>query len=291
MGRGPVAALVATVVTLAAAALAPAATAESAPAPGGFRLQGSHGYTLAVMASPAGFGQPSQVYVVATRKRSFAAYVAGAKVTPTSLEADLGALGRIAVAYHPTGGMREFVGMCEEHLVYPRGYYEGTIEFHGEEGFTDVATNWAFGRPLESSACGGTLVVSGTDVPGVAFSAISLKRERQFIFEAHRNGPHQPSHFRTELFEANGDVAIVRGARARGGADSFAYGRHRRDPVVIRPPRPFTGSAVFRQKRRRSFDWSGNLRIDLPGKRGVDLTDGVILANLSRHTMVFESAP
>jgi hypothetical protein len=273
-------------------ALSPAAKGASVQAPGALRLQGTNGYLIEIMAVPAGFGRPSQVAVLVSKKRSFAIYAAPARVTPTSFAADLGALGKVDVTYHPTGGLEEFIGACQEHLVYPAGYYEGTVEFRGEEGFTEAVSNWAIGRAVDSGNCGETTFVGGTGVDGAVLTAASWRRDRQLFFLAYRNGPRQPARFRVDLLEASGDVAIVRSVSVRGGAGTLRVKPGHAEPVVtVRPPRPFAGVAHFRRMGRRQVDWIGNLRVDLPGKPAVDLIDPITRVDFDLHTDVFESSP
>ena len=287
----PVRAVLSAVVTVFALAVAGAfassAVAAVEPAPGALRLQGSNGYTVAVTAYPAKLGSASQMVLVASRKGSSAAYVAPAKITPTSFEADFGSLGRVAVAYRPVGGVEEFVGMCGEDVFFQAGFYEGVIEFHGEGGFTDVSTTWARGRPT-AFPCGGTLYTGGTGIDGAVLTAISFRRERQFFFEAHRNSPSSPAVFNARLYEANGDVAIVRSVRAKAAPGALTYGSQATAPVVVRPPRPFSGSAVFRPVGRRHFRWRGDLAADFPGMPAFNLTHAVSWAGFDRHTRVIE---
>lgn len=66
-------------------------------------------------------------------------YSAPATVTPTKLEADLGALGRIAVDILPGGKKRKLRSRCGAgtRLVEPH-LYRGSFEFHGELGYADA---------------------------------------------------------------------------------------------------------------------------------------------------------
>lgn len=279
--------LLAAVASLFALSASPAGAAVS-PAPGGMHLRGSNGYLIDVIAQPAGFGSASQLVLTASRNGSSTSYVAPAKITPTSFAADFGALGKVSVAWHPTGGITDFVGCSGEELSYEAGYYEGTIEFHGEEDFTEVATSWAFGRP--PAFCGSlSLIISGGEANGALLDVASLKKKRQFFFQAYRNKPQQPTHFRADLLEANGDTAIVRSVQVQGGAKTLRYGPHPKDPVVVRPPAPFAGTGIFHPKQPRRDRWTGNLRADFPGKANANLTGPVTFGTFNRHTMVITS--
>lgn len=281
---GGLAILLAAVAILVALSASSAAAAVS-PAPGGLRLRGSNGYLIDVIAEPAGFGSASQLVLTASRNGSSTSYVAPARITPTSFAADFGSLGKVDVSWHPTGGVTDFVGCGGEELSYEAGYYEGTIKFHGEEGFTEAAANWAFGRP--PTFCSSfSLIVSGTGIKGALLDVASLKKERQFFFQAYRNKPQQPTRFRSDLLEASGDVAIVRSVQAKGGAKTLRYGPRPKDPVLVRPPAPFAGTGVFRS---RHTQWTGNLRADFPGKANASLTGPITVGSFDRHAMVITS--
>lgn len=58
------------------------------------------------------------------------------------LRADLGAVGRIDLTLVPSGVKKQARSACEKRSVsYEGATYEGTFEFHGEEGFTDLSAS------------------------------------------------------------------------------------------------------------------------------------------------------
>ena len=78
-------------------------------------------------------------------RRSAVTYAAPATVTASSIDADLGSLGRISVTRTTTGETRTVRAGCkpESTKQVETENYEGTIEFHGEEGFADVSATRA----------------------------------------------------------------------------------------------------------------------------------------------------
>jgi len=117
-------------------------------------------------------GRAGEVVLIVSRERAGVVYTASAQLTATRLEADLGALGSISLEAIPLGRERSFRTECEEgsRVSYEPQRYRGNFEFHGEEGYTEVAT----GAPRERfpflyrGECRsyGSLQVGGDDIPG-----------------------------------------------------------------------------------------------------------------------------
>jgi protein-S-isoprenylcysteine O-methyltransferase Ste14 len=277
--------------TAVAGALAPshagAAGHGTIPAPGGFQLQGSNGFTVAVVARPPGWGFPSQVSLVASRKGAYAYYAAPGTVTRTSFAADFGALGRVSVTYRPTGGEEQLAPSCGSDAFFSSGVYEGTIEFHGEGGYTDISSSWARGH--FDPPCGTRSESVGGRITGAQLSAhaFSFEAGNGLTFEAVKNRPTAPAMFEATLIEASSDIAIVRSVRARAPSSLFHFGASLRR-AVVKPPAPFSGSASFRRDGRGQGHWEGGLKVGFPGKPGVGLTGRGFGVSL-RHAEVKET--
>jgi hypothetical protein len=115
------------------------AAAEKRPllVPSAFRLAGSNGYDLFVIGTPAFRKRPGGLQIYAYAKNKGVQYQVPATVTETSMQADLGDLGGISVEFKRSG--RAVSVVCgDRELRFDSGSYEGTISFHGEEGFTTV---------------------------------------------------------------------------------------------------------------------------------------------------------
>lgn len=259
------------------------ARAAVLPAPESFQLPASNGFHVRVFAHAAGQGQPSQVYLIASKKGSYAGYVAAAKVTPTSFSADFGPIGHVDVSFHPTSGAL-VADSCGGPIDYQQGYYEGTIEFHGESGFADVSSNWANAKPMVES-CDISWQTVGGRLPGAELSVFSFEEGAEYFLQAYKNRPDGKATFRALALEASGDVAIVRSVRIRAGADSFDYSRGRQ--VTVDPPAPFSGLGKFRQ-RKGPDKWNGDLTVDFPGRADVSLVSDHAFAFLSRHSLIRE---
>jgi hypothetical protein len=116
---------------------APADNATKLLVPSSFTVKASNGYSILVFGSAAHEGRPDSIGAFVIGKGSGVIYSAPATLTETSIQADLGALGEIAVTFHPSGQARTQRSRCGGKPVsFDSGYYEGKIEFHGEEGYT-----------------------------------------------------------------------------------------------------------------------------------------------------------
>jgi hypothetical protein len=107
-----------------------------------FRIKASHGYTILGFATSERLDGRGDIGLIVYRKGATVFYTAPATVTPTRLEADLGALGRFSAEIVPSGERKSFRSRCEDDVLRlePR-LYRGTFEFRGEGGFTEaVAT-------------------------------------------------------------------------------------------------------------------------------------------------------
>jgi hypothetical protein len=280
---------------VAGAGAADALAAEALPAAHGFELQASNGYELSVFGRRPVGARPSEVVALLSRGGSSAYYVAGGRVTPTSFEADFGALGRVAVTYRPTGGEIDAASGCVPPFSFPTGVYEGTIEFHGEGGYADVSATSAPGAPTSGITCGLRSESSGGRTAGAQLTVISGGLEMGFHLEVHRNGPHQPAVYRADLLESSGDVAIVRTVRARGPASSFRFSPSLRS-ATLSPPAPFAGTGSFRGPGKRADvgrggRWAGNLSVDFPGRPDTSLEGPLARAILIHATVTEDLLP
>jgi hypothetical protein len=228
------------------------------------------------------------VTVFVSKGNSYAAYKAPAKVTATSFEADLGGLGRIDVDYHPTGQTWTRRGTCDAPVTYAVGYYEGTIEFHGEGGYTDGSATKVEGT-VPDQPCGFIGVSTGGRSPGASLNA-SVFGETGLYFRAYKNNLKGPAVFAAEILEASGDVGIVRVVKATGAPGAFTYGStgHKAARAAVKPPAPFSGSATFSRRGHSKVRWKGDLAVDFLGHPQVRLTGPGAHVLLSLNTRITE---
>ncbi len=222
--------------------------------------------------------------IFVTSKTDGAFYSAPATVTETSLEADLGVLGKIAVTFHPSGQARTVRSRCGgKPFSFDSGNYEGTIDFHGEEGYTAIEAPAARGDLgfLIDIVCPGILGSSGGPfLPGAELN-VDEKRAR---FGPHlkvvKNHPGGRAHFEASISEKRGGVSIERFTSIISPARAFAYD-DQIQAATVRPPAPFSGTAHFRRTAKLANRWTGDLTVDFPGRPNVKLTGGDLQVSLA----------
>lgn len=265
-----------------------------------FHLQASNGFSLFAVAvtPPKGpevpEGEEGDIGLFLTHgQNAGVTYAAPAKVTPTTIDADLGELGKISLTRVPSGGTKAVHLECgsQTKVLVPAERYEGTIEFHGEEGFTDVSATSA---PLVyPPPCG---IPEGGRPPGKSLPGASLRAERDrfekygFRFNAVQTRPGAKTLIAAEVEEHRGEMEIHRAIATRASSDALHYDRRLRN-ATVRPPAPFSGHASF-HSGRASFHgyapgsrWTGNLTVDFPGHRHVRMTGPGFRASLEYPTL------
>jgi hypothetical protein len=277
-GKFAVAPLAAATLLLALPVAAPAATAEDETKSNGygaFILQGTNGYRISVIAIfQPGYGKSSDIYLGVTGKGRRAVYLVPGVVTDTKIEADLGSLGEIDVTFRPSGKEGVAHPKCapKRRAVYKKGTYVGTIEFRGEEGYTQVSANRArFVHVLASVGCPYTVTdeVFEANLPGASLWARA--KQRGLELQANQNRPGKPVRVEASIRERRGPIWIRREVTSTYSADSFHFAPDLRT-AVLNPPAPFFGAGFFHRDAKPAGRWTGDLRVDFPGRSSVFLT-------------------
>jgi protein-S-isoprenylcysteine O-methyltransferase Ste14 len=248
-----------------------------------FRLEASHGYTILGFAASERIDGRGDIGLIVYRKGETVSYLAPAIVTPTRLEADLGALGGISAEIVPSRKRRlrshcgDGVRTVEPHL------YRGTFEFQGEQGYTEAfATETPeyvgfFANLVCAFGVGGE--GSGPGMPGARLRAFSRNHGRRLSLQLNKNRPGKPTIFSATLAERRNGIRIERAVSGRQPARAFEY-----DPLLqtatVEPAGPFSGEARFVRHAPPARRWTGSLSIDFPGKSEVPLAGAGFSANL-----------
>lgn len=263
---------------LAACSFAASAAAESSPAPSGFRLPASHGYSIHGIAFDGDpRGEHDEVILFVSRKGSGAVYfvLGGVSVTETTVSADLGSLGSIDLRFVPSGKPRTERSACNpKPIEFDSGFYEGRIDFEGEERYTEAHATRVRGeiRLLASLICGGSVNEgSGGHSPGARLVARRHWQQGRVEFEATKNSPTRPSRFRASIEERSGSMFIAREVEAEAKAAAFDFDVPAQTALVS-PPAPFSGSARFVRRGESPGRLRGSLSVDFPGRSGISLS-------------------
>lgn len=205
-------------------------------------------------------------------------------VPDTTIDADLGSLGRIDVTFQPSGQVRvikpdlsQLTTNCvaASRIVRKLGRFTGTIQFEGESGYTSVNASSAVGTVGTSAFrnCRQKPPVKGAGPPDgnlwVSGSRGSGPSQQSVSFGALAGGSTCPKGrcFNATMVEVlsggSGDVAIEHEAHAVGPLGAFTYNALGLDSATVRPPAPFSGSATFTDNGKST--WKGDLGVAFPG--------------------------
>lgn len=250
-----------------------------------FRLQASHGYSILGLAASERIDGRGDIALIVYRKGASVTYLAPATVTPSRLEADLGALGRISAEIVPSGRTKRLRSRCGGggvRTVEPR-LYRGTFEFHGEHGYTEAAaadvpedTRFLTGLVCQVQTSGEG---SGPGLPGARLRAFSRDHGRRLSLQLNKNRPAKATFFSATLGESREGIEIERTVSGRQPAQAFEY-----DPMLrtatVELTAPFSGAARFLHGAASANRWTGSLSIDFPGEPNVSLTAPQFTAHL-----------
>jgi hypothetical protein len=262
------------------------AAARTLPAPGLFKLESSNGYSVLVWGVPSWRGRPASVVMFVRGRAGFVTYFAPATVTETSIQASLGELGEIDVDFEPSGRATKEKSACGGRTVaFDSGFYEGTIDFTGEEGYTQVSAIRAKGdlQFVLDLICPSVIGPSGTGprVPGAELRVGQRASRPGPSFGAHKNRPGARAFFEASVTERRDGIGIERSTGSEGRPAAFEYD-HLLQTATVKPPPPFSGEATFRRNAAPANRWTGTLSVDFPGRSDVSFTAGHLHASLVR---------
>jgi hypothetical protein len=256
----------------------PAGAADTGRFPqiGEFRLRGSNGYLI------RGYLNGARTTVDAMSGQVGAEYTVRGRRRQGRLQARFGGLGRLALEFHPANRR-------ESCRFIQRGTYRGTIEFTGEDGYTEVDAVAAKGVgftffPRECGASSSALEARPTVVTHLHAVAKRPRGATSVSVLQFTWGPR--AYAVAARHEQRGAMAIVRYAYALVGGDMafVASGPGKRPAFAyLEPPKPFAGSAVFEETGDFAAAWKGDLSVWLPGAGPTRLAGPSFASNLCRR--------
>jgi hypothetical protein len=259
-----------------------------------FQLSGSHGYRIQVSAR----GATVTIGVArgnTPRAGSSTTYVARGTAGPNGIHAGFHQFGRVDVKFHPTaeavrGLPPDCFGGTTGAATIP-GYFTGTVDFHGQGGYTVARANRVKGEvvlppteqcPLVAGGANPLIEDPNAELPPaqtrMTLSALDKSGTGGLFFVARRAGK---TGFYAERFGTVGQVGLLSIDYALGPRSTFTS-----DPQVsygnVHPPKPFVGSATLKRGKGGKRDWSGDLAAVFPGAERVPLTGDNFHTTLSR---------
>jgi hypothetical protein len=276
-------------------ALATWAVVQSAPtaaegepeigALGAFQLKGTHGFSMFVLAVSKPQFKQGEAIVVVSKHDEAALYLSAAKVEPTSIEADLGSVGEIAVQFEPSSPPERVNASCKRggSVTFEPGAWVGTIDFVGEEGFTEVHRERVKAEvsPFVEAGCGGRSIgeTMGSDVLGARLVARSASKQNALFLQANRNRRGGRVYLEASIEERRSGLTVSREVAGYYPPGAFQFSPSLQS-AILDPPAPFGGHATFHRNAKPANRLTGNLSIDFPGRADVPLAGGRFKATL-----------
>jgi hypothetical protein len=273
-------------VLLAALTVAGPASAESLPAFPAFHLRASNGYSVSVLAGTDRKTGKGDIAVFVGNRTSSVFYSTRAAVSATSIEADLGAVGRIDVDFVPSGVPKTERPDCGgKPITFEGGRWEGEIDFEGEHGYSEAhATSVRDeAKPALAILCalvGGPVGVGrsgGGHLPGALLE--TRNKAQRAEFRAMKNGPADPARLTASIVEKRGSMQIIRSVDVVAPPGAFQFDVAA-GVATVDPPAPFSGRGEYRRRRGGGSTWRGDLAVDFPGRANVRLAGGSTHASL-----------
>lgn len=250
-----------------------------------FRLQGSNGYKIGV--SSASNSREVSVAALQPRSTAFVLYLtARRKHGERGFEAKLPGVGRIAVEFHRRGKAHRLPGFpgCEGRPGRrERGVFVGTINIHGERGYTEATATRARGTVtrtfretcrVEPNAAG---MIEPKEPRPKANLIASKPSGVDFAATSYDGGPREGAPFVdywASRFSRSDGMKVFRAISVElARPESFAAAHNGRAASArTEPPAPFSGAADFAIAAGGEVSWSGDLSVTFPGTDPIPLT-------------------
>jgi hypothetical protein len=282
--------VIAVVAAVAVMALAPGAVAAEAPPKlafnGAFELGATNGFH--VFGLVASFEGKAQVSLFVGGAGEVAIYTTRGVGTANSVAVDFGALGKVDLEVRPTGEEETVHSNCggPKATTIPGSEFVGTVEFHGEDGFTEFSATHLPLRyePLFNLICPGpgSGTTSGSHVGGVQ---LKVKTPQSPSLLIQQNHPGARVFYEAKMHEKEGTVQVSRSVSGHLGAGALRYAPTLESASFL-PASPFTGKATYtartapKEVRPGTGTWRGSLKVDFPGHPGVPIAGPAFKASI-----------
>jgi hypothetical protein len=275
-----------------AAAVVPGAIAAERPPQvdfnGAFELDAANGFH--VFGLVASFEGKAQVSMFVSKDGEAAIYTARGVGTPNSVDVDFGALGKVDLEAVPTGKIETVGSDCGgqgKTTTVPGSEFIGTVEFHGEESFTEFSATRLPLRvdPLLHLVCAGGPGVTTTSGPHTGGILLKARTADSPSLVLQQNHPGASVFYEVRLHEKEGTVQVSRTVSGRLGAGAIRYAPSL-ESASFAAASPFSGNATYtgRAAPNRASPgrgaWLGSLKVDFPGHAAVSIAGPTFKASV-----------
>jgi hypothetical protein len=250
-----------------------------------FHVPGSHGYRIIVNSSGPTASVTATRVKHANRNGSLSTYIGRRKPGTNAVRASFGALGSVAMRFHPSGPVtyskpeRGCIGPDRQTIRH--GLFVGTLHFRGEGDYTVARAQRVEGKEVNPPS----LDCAGSGAPPrrrkiIDFDAgVRSGLLAQFFF-ATTDRVH-PARFVASIEQTEGSLAVHRIAVARASPLTFATD-NALSFASLTPPAPFSGTGSLQRRASGARTWSGSLAVSFPGAPDVTLTGPQFKTSLTR---------
>jgi hypothetical protein len=200
-------------------------------------------------------------------------YVAPADITAQSISARVPHLGRITMAFQPSGPMepsREPQGDCRgRRALTQNGTFVGHLHWRGERGYTTASATRAPGYLIHSfrEVCKGDGAGVGDEGLIVPLLVARSRTTGRFVELQVYGGERESPSFTVFVEETRSKLDIFRMLLgAPGSIDTDPSGVIK---AAVRPP--FHGTAEFQPEHGATGSWTGTLTAVFPGRGAISL--------------------
>jgi hypothetical protein len=259
-----------------------------------FEFTASDGYRITVA------GYDATAVISATKPsrsqdRAWSTYLARGKVSPTAIDAGFGALGRVGMRFHPSGGVTH--GKRHKHCIGPDRYtiqpgvFVGSVRFRGEGGYTSAKVHRVKGKVVtprflkcldgffEEFEQGHHRKPAGEKPRVTRLSAFMRSGLTAMLFGASERGGK--AGYVAEIEQTVGSLGVLRGVFVHASPATFAFD-NALSLAGVSPPPPFSGSATLQRAPSGAKSWTGPLAVSFPGAPNVPLTGTGFKTQLTR---------
>jgi hypothetical protein len=222
------------------------------------------------------------------REGQYVVYETEGEATETGLKVRFGRLGLIDATFTPTTTLdstEPSAGCTGAPRTLHEGVFTGTIDFAGERGYVRLEGPQATGSMsvLPEWRCLDETSSSSPFAGASRLLARSAKKESEhaslhaenrrclcfFLAGMHhrdRKGRKGRSIFYGVKVEGREKMEITRATQAFGPPSAFVF-NHTAGTAILRPPRPLSGRAIFKDRPRGGDLWQSTIRVPLLGAK------------------------
>jgi hypothetical protein len=268
-----------------AAALAPTAegSVTSPHFPFDFKVPGSNGYRVEVVANHGGSVTLTTISALPGGGSMGAAYVTKGRVSSRHITARFGSLGALSARVRSSGG-RAHSKQCHNQYTYVSiaATYRGRVRFQGENGYVSVDSSrlrptLPAGDPIN---CG--LTLDRFSKQATVLHTHGVQPASTFVIEQAAPGATAFAFAQTE--QELGRMKVFHYAEVTTPPSSFSFDAMRTSADVQAMPAPFQGSAHFAASPGQSSGaLTGSLSAAFPGAGTLSLVGPTFSAQLESY--------